>query len=99
MSEVTDQLPQESQADAAPTGNATAGETLRQAREAAGMSLATLAVALKVSVKRLEALEADRLDLLPDAVFVRALASSVCHPENRSGSSAESAAAERRAAT
>jgi cytoskeleton protein RodZ len=33
---------------------------------------------MKVPVKKLEALEADRLDLLPDAVFVRALASSVC---------------------
>jgi cytoskeleton protein RodZ len=37
-----------------------------------------LAVLLKVPVKKLEALEADRFDLLPDAVFVRALASSVC---------------------
>jgi cytoskeleton protein RodZ len=33
---------------------------------------------MKVPVKKLEALEADRLDQLPDAVFVRALASSVC---------------------
>lgn len=55
-----------------------AGEMLRQAREDAGLHIATLAVALKVSVKKLEALEADRLDLLPDAVFVRAMASSVC---------------------
>jgi len=31
-----------------------------------------------VPVRRLEALEADRYDLLTDAVFVRALASSVC---------------------
>jgi len=35
-------------------------------------------VMLKVPVKKLEALEADRMDLLPDAVFVRALAASVC---------------------
>jgi len=55
-----------------------AGELLRQAREAAGVDLASLAVALKVSVKKLEALESDHLDQLPDAVFVRALASSVC---------------------
>jgi cytoskeleton protein RodZ len=33
---------------------------------------------LKVPVKKLEALEASRFDLLPDIVFVRALASSVC---------------------
>ncbi|WP_395056678.1 helix-turn-helix domain-containing protein [Polaromonas sp.] len=55
-----------------------AGTLLRQAREAAGLHIAALAVALKVPVKKLEALESDRLDLLPDAVFVRALASSVC---------------------
>lgn len=57
---------------------ATAGELLRQAREAAGLHVAALAVSMKVPVKKLEALEADRLDQLPDAVFVRALASSVC---------------------
>lgn len=55
-----------------------AGQLLRQAREAAGLHVAALAVALKVPVRKLEALEEDRLDLLPDAVFVRALASSVC---------------------
>jgi cytoskeleton protein RodZ len=37
-----------------------------------------MAVALKVPVTKLEALEADRFELLPDAVFVRALAASVC---------------------
>lgn len=56
----------------------TAGRLLRQAREASGLHVAALAVALKVPVRKLEALEEDRLDLLPDAVFVRALASSVC---------------------
>lgn len=55
-----------------------AGTLLRQAREVAGLHIAALAVALKVPVKKLEALEADRLDLLPDAVFARALAASVC---------------------
>jgi cytoskeleton protein RodZ len=55
-----------------------AGSMLRQAREAAGLHVAALAVSMKVPVKKLEALEADRLDLLPDMVFVRALASSVC---------------------
>ena len=64
-------------ADAAPAA-VSAGSLLRQAREAAGLHIAALAVSLKVPVKKLEALEADRFDLLPDAVFVRALASSVC---------------------
>lgn len=65
-------------AAASLAGHATAGGMLRLAREAAGLHIAALAVALKVPVKKLEALEADRFDLLPDAVFVRALASSVC---------------------
>lgn len=65
-------------ADTPATPQTTAGQLLRQARETAGVDLPALALALKVSVKKLEALEADRLDLLPDAVFVRALASSVC---------------------
>ena len=55
-----------------------AGTILRQAREAAGLHIAVLAVSLKVPVAKLEALEADRLDELPDAVFARALAASVC---------------------
>lgn len=56
----------------------TAGALLRDAREAAGLHIAALAVLLKVPVKKLEALEQDRYDLLPDTVFARALASSVC---------------------
>ena len=55
-----------------------AGSRLRMAREAAGLHIGALAVSLKVPVKKLEALEGDRIDLLPDAVFARALASSVC---------------------
>ncbi len=55
-----------------------AGYALRRAREAAGLHIAALAVMLKVPVKKLEALEDNRFDLLPDAVFARALAASVC---------------------
>ncbi len=55
-----------------------AGFVLRSAREAQGLHIAMLAVSLKVPVKKLEALESDRYDLLPDMVFVRALAASVC---------------------
>ena len=67
---VDDEMPQSVQAGA--------GVLLKSAREAAGLHIAALAVSLKVPVKKLEALESDRFDLLPDAVFVRALASSVC---------------------
>lgn len=55
-----------------------AGALLRAAREAAGLHIAALAVSLKVPVKKLEALEQDRTDLLPDTTFARALAASVC---------------------
>ena len=69
--------------DDAITGNdasrhKSAGAMLRRAREEAGLHIGAMAVSLKVPVKKLEALEADRLDLLPDAVFARALAGTVC---------------------
>lgn len=51
---------------------------LREAREAAGLHIAALAAALKVPVKKLEALEAGRYDELPDMTFARALAASAC---------------------
>jgi cytoskeleton protein RodZ len=56
----------------------TAGALLREAREDAGIHIAALAALLKVPEAKLKALEHDRLDLLLDAVFARALASSVC---------------------
>ena len=62
----------------AANDGATAGALLRRAREAAGLHVAALAVQLKVPVRKLEALESDRWDVLTDAVFVRALALSVC---------------------
>lgn len=55
-----------------------AGAMLREAREAAGLHVAALAVSLKVPVKKLEALEADDIEQLPDAVFARALAATIC---------------------
>ena len=51
---------------------------LREAREAAGLHIAALAAALKVPVKKLEALEAGRYHELPDMTFARALAASAC---------------------
>jgi cytoskeleton protein RodZ len=56
----------------------TAGQLLREARAASGMHIGTLSLALKVPVKKLEAIEADDWLQLPDAVFVRALATSMC---------------------
>jgi cytoskeleton protein RodZ len=56
----------------------TAGSLLRQARQAQGVHIAVLAASIKVTQRKLEALEADRLDELPDATFTRALAQTVC---------------------
>lgn len=59
-------------------GPATAGGMLRAAREKQGLHIAALAAAIKVSPRKLEALENDRHEELPDATFVRALAQTVC---------------------
>jgi cytoskeleton protein RodZ len=78
MTEDSDQITEQNPVPVVPEPELTAGALIHRAREAAGLHIAALAVSLKVPVKRLEALEADRYDLLPDAVFVRALAGSVC---------------------
>lgn len=57
---------------------ATAGSLLKQARQAQGLHIAALAATMKVPQRKLEALEADRFDELPDATFTRALAQTVC---------------------
>jgi cytoskeleton protein RodZ len=57
---------------------ATAGAWLRNARQQRGLHIAALAVMLKVPQAKLEALEADRFDELPDATFARALATAMC---------------------
>lgn len=59
-------------------GEPTAGSLLRQARQAQGLHIAALAAAIKVAPRKLELLEADRFDELPDATFARALAQTVC---------------------
>ena len=61
----------------APAGP-TAGQMLRAAREAKGLHLAVLSVHLKVSVRQLEALEADEHQRFKGVAFERALAQSVC---------------------
>lgn len=60
------------------SANMTAGDMLREAREAHGLHIDVVAAALKVSPQKLAALEADDIDALPDPVFARALAASVC---------------------
>ena len=64
--------------EAAPASLPERPVRLREAREAAGLHIAAMAAALKVPVRKLEALEAGRYDELPDLTFARALASSAC---------------------
>ncbi len=53
------------------------GQRLKAERERLGLHIVALAAALKVPVRKLEALESDRWTELTDATFARALASSV----------------------
>ena len=55
-----------------------AGEMLRHAREGHGLHLEVVAAALKIPPEKLRALEEDDIAALPDVVFARALAASVC---------------------
>jgi cytoskeleton protein RodZ len=63
---------------AAGPAAATAGRLLREARERQGLHIVALSAMIKVAPKKLELLEADRIDALPDATFARALAQTVC---------------------
>lgn len=78
MNEVTAGMPDERSTVLVNPSPETPGALLRAARERAGLHVAALAVAIKIPVKKLEALEADQLHATHDIVFTRALASSVC---------------------
>ena len=67
-------LPQE----VAPAAAVSAGALLRQARQAQGGALGDLAATLKVPVEKLQALEDEDWQRLPDVVFLRALAQTIC---------------------
>lgn len=60
-----------------PAGRS-AGAWLKATRQERGLHIAALAVMLKVPQAKLEAIEADRWDELPDATFARALATAMC---------------------
>lgn len=61
-----------------PAAGASAGAWLKAVRQQRGLHIAALAVMLKVPQAKLEAIEADRWDELPDATFARALAKAMC---------------------
>ncbi|MBI5786804.1 MAG: helix-turn-helix domain-containing protein [Rhodocyclales bacterium] len=52
------------------------GERLREARLARGMSVDDVVHALKFSARQIEAIEADRMDIVPGSVFLRGLVRS-----------------------
>lgn len=64
------------------TASQTAGQMLREARLKAGMHLAFLSVNLKVSVRQLEAMEADEFESTKGPAFYRGLAASMCRQLN-----------------
>ena len=70
--------PRNESAGAAAAGQSTAGSLLRAARERQGLHVAALAASVKVAPRKVEALEADRYDELPDLTFARALAQTIC---------------------
>ena len=65
-------------AEPPPSGPPTAGGMLRDARQAQGLDLASLAAMLKIPLRRLEALEEGRHDELQGPTFERALAQAAC---------------------
>ena len=67
----------DSHADALPAA-ARAGALLRGYRERARQDLETLAAVMKVPVRKLEALEAGNLHMLPEPVYVRAMVVGMC---------------------
>jgi cytoskeleton protein RodZ len=74
----TDMQPAPESTSAADEGPRTAGSLIRQARQAQGLDLASLAAMLKVPLRKLEALEQGRHEDLPGQTFERALAQAAC---------------------
>ncbi len=74
----TESQEHEEQAGAEAATGRSAGAMLRQAREAKGIHVELLSATLKVPSKRIEALENDQLDDMPDLAFARALSASIC---------------------
>ena len=65
-------------APSSQSGPPTAGALIREARQAQGIDLASLAAMLKVPLRRLEALESSRHEELQGPTFERALAQAAC---------------------
>src|SRR5574343_1210023 len=68
MTEQNDPVPEMTGESALTAG---VGELLRQAREARGLKVEEIAQTLKLGVRQIEAIEADRWERLPGATIVR----------------------------
>ena len=71
---MTDDTSRTRQGKALPTQPATAGSTLRSAREAAGLSIDDVALQLKLAPRQVRALEDDDFQHLPGRTFARGFA-------------------------
>jgi cytoskeleton protein RodZ len=78
MSPTASDSPETAAPAAAAAPAATAGAWLREVRQQRGLHIAALAAMLKVPQAKLEALEANRFEDLPDITFARALAKAMC---------------------
>jgi cytoskeleton protein RodZ len=62
--------------ETAPANRSSPGSALAAARQARGMTVTEVALRLKFSPRKIEALEADRLDVLPGSTLVRGMVRS-----------------------
>ena len=69
-------IPVREEASAAPKGF---GAVLRAAREAEGISVGDMAVQCRLAVTQIRALEEERLENLPEPVYVRAFIRGYAH--------------------
>ena len=78
MTEPVNAPPSEAALSSGAAVPAGAGALLRAARDRQGLHIAALAASIKVSPRKLEALERNDYSEMPDLAFARALAQSVC---------------------
>ena len=87
MTQATQTLSHEQRQDLAQNmPQDSAGHMLRLLRQDAGLKIDSLAATLRVPVAKLQALEDGHWEVLPDAMFVRALALAVCRHLNADAS-------------
>lgn len=76
MSEIDNFEAMPTQDEVVPEVVISLGQRLREARQARGLGIEDVVQALKFSARQIEAIEADRMDILPGSVFQRGLVRS-----------------------